>query len=144
MMAVVVMTAITAVVRIIRMVRVVRVMRMMRVIIVVIVMRIIRMMTVPAPICVITAPVIAWVCPVIWSVAVVRIPVRIPTIVIIWPAVTEAYAGSELDGDVSRGRHLLDDVNGIDNAFDAVRDGVFFVIFTRFTLHGVGIEISVI
>lgn len=40
--------------------------------------------------------------------------------------------------------HLLDNVNGIDNAFDAVRDGVFFVVFTCFTLHGVRIEISVI
>ena len=40
--------------------------------------------------------------------------------------------------------NLLDDVNGVHNAFDAVRDGVFFVTFTRFSLHCVGIEISVI
>ena len=40
--------------------------------------------------------------------------------------------------------NFLDDVNGVDDAFDAVRDGVIFVTFTRFTLHRVGIEISVI
>lgn len=40
--------------------------------------------------------------------------------------------------------NFLDDVYGVDNAFDCVRDGVFFVIFTCFSFHGVGIEISVI
>ena len=79
--------------------------------------------------------------PIIRSVVVIWIPVRIPTIVIIWPA--EAKTCSDFNGDARFGR-FLNDINGVDNAIYAVDDGVFFIIITLFVINCAGVEITVI
>ena len=87
------------------------------------------------------APIITWICPIIRGVAIVWIPVRIPAVVIIWPS--EAKTSPELNCDVGF-RGFFHYVNGVNNPFNTVDYSVFFVILTRFTFHGVGIEIAVV
>lgn len=79
------------------------------------------------------APVIARICPIIWSVAIIRIPIWIPAVVI-RPAKAEACA--KLNCDTWFGRFF----NGVIRCIFLI----CFCIYTTFILHCTGVEIAVI
>lgn len=83
------------------------------------------------------APIIARISPIIWGIAVIWIPIRIPTVVI-WPAKTKTCA--KLNSYTRFGR-FLNDINCIDDALDGVD---FNNVFTLFGIDLTGVEITII
>ena len=78
---------------------------------------------------------------------IIRVPVVIPSIIIgVRPTVSVAddEAWGQSDYYICLRRCFFHYINGIDNPFGGVGDGVFCVDFFGSFFHGVGVEISVI